>query len=251
MHVSKNGTFYSIYVKNDYFYQKIEELNNPPTSDSLDYSLDEYMNKVQASIPELKDVSIGDVTIHVLPESSADKSSGATQDVADDIIGVTSARYSFEADQVGVSKWLNTKMDVQQDKASLRTLLSKIKNIYEKDEELGATVDKCSNDPSSIEVKTKKVTMEDGLEGESLVFNSNFDYEIADLNSELKYGKSITQILDWKFSIDGISAKEALKKMIEDMKKSNEDSLLKIGSPATRLSSILQSLQEEKQKTNK
>lgn len=222
MNVSKNGTFYSIYVKNDYFYKKIEELNNPPTSDSLDYSLDEYMNKVQASIPELKDISKGEVTIHVLPESSADKSSGATQDVADDIIGVTSAKYHFEGDQVSVSKWLNSKMDVQYDKASIGALLGKIKNIYGKDEELGVTVDKCSNDPSSIEVKTKKVTTEDGLDSETLVFNSSFDFEIADLNSELKYGKSIFQILDSKFSLSGGSVKEMLAKLIEDMKKTTK-----------------------------
>ena len=65
MQVNKNGTMYDVYVKNDYFYKKAYS----DGGGKLDLSIDDYMRKVQDSIPELKDVSIGDISIHILPEN--------------------------------------------------------------------------------------------------------------------------------------------------------------------------------------
>ena len=51
---------YDVYVKNDYFYNK----GYSQGGNELDLSVDDYMRKIQNAIPELKDVSISDVSIH-------------------------------------------------------------------------------------------------------------------------------------------------------------------------------------------
>ncbi len=241
MHVSQSGIMYDIYVKNDYFYKKNKE---DETSTTLDLSIDDYVNKVQASIPELKDISKGEVCIHILPESSTDKSSGSTEDVTDDIIGVTSSRFHFEGDEVGAFKWINTKTDIQFDKTSVSNLLDKIKKIYAGDKELGATVNQYA-DSSDVKIKTKSITTPDGLDGITHDFASNFEYEIAELNSELKHGKHVSQLLDSAMLTNGASTKEMLEKLIEDMKQENSDTLLSSTQASKRLSSIFDELQKQ------
>lgn len=235
----ENCTLHSIYVKNDYFYKKIKDSHS---GGELDLSIDDYFNKVQQSVAELKDVSVGHVTIHVLPESKNDKSSSDTEDVTDDIIGTTSCDFHFEGDQVGMFEWENTVSDNKYDKKSISTLLDKIKLIYVGDNELGATVSKYG-DSADIKVKTKSVTTEDGLEGITLDFASNFEYEIAELNYELKHGKHVSSLLDSAMITKGSSAKEMLEKLIEDLKQKNENTLLESSASSQRLGFVLKELQ--------
>lgn len=242
MRVNENKTFYDVYVKNDYFYKKNKEAE---TSTTLDLSIDDYVNKIQASIPELKDISKGEVCIHILPESSTDKSSGSTEDVSDDIIGVTSTKFHFEGDEAGAFKWINTKTDIQFDKTSVSNLLDKIKKIYAEDKELGATVKQYA-DSADVKIKTKSVTTPDGLVGVTFDFASNFEYEIAELNSELKHGKRVSFLLDLAMPTNGASTKEMLEKLVEDMKQENSDTLLSSAMASKRLAYVFDNLQKDK-----
>ena len=231
MHVNKSGTIYDVYVKNDRLYNKLYGQKSEP----LDNSLEDYQNKLQASVSELKNVSSGDIQMHVLPESSSDKSSGSTENVEDDIIGIALHKYYYEADEVGLTS-NNTKIDLLVDKKSLRAILDKIRFTYSKDEVLSKALD----DNSSYKYQTTDIG--NGYTSTSPDISSDpFKGTIAHLNEQLSFSSGMESIDPFKMMLD---------KMIEDMKKNNQDSLLKIGSPSTRLSSIFQSLQEEKQKTN-
>lgn len=248
MHVSKSGTFYDIYVKNDYFYKKV---NDSQSSDSSDFSIDDYMNKVHTSVAELKNVSIGDVQIHVLPESSTDKSSSATEDVSDDIIGVVTCKYHYEADETagaGAMTSTNMQFDRQYDKVSAQKVLDKLKSIYSEDSDLNKAFDKYS-DPSKYETRSSVNANGETVTTLARAFDP-FGFEIAELNAEIKYNANLSQIFGATLSLGGDNVKQMLKKLIEDMKKNNEDTLLNSNASSTRLSSIFQSLQEEKKKTN-
>ncbi len=240
MHVSKSGTMYDIYVKNDYFYKKSKEAE---TSTTLDLSIDDYVNKVQASIPELKDVSKGEVCIHILPESSTDKSSGSTEDVVDDIIGITHCGYRYEADEtVGAASTVskNMQLDMRYDKSSVQSLLSKLKSIYSEDYDVGKYSESLKFEmTSSVNADGDTVfTLSRG--------NDVIGYEIANLNSELKYNKNLSQLQDGKLLLDGeFDAKTLLKQLIESLTQENSDTPLGSTQASKRLASVFNELQKK------
>lgn len=228
-HISKSGTIYDVYVKNDLLYNKLYGQK----FEESDSSLEDYEKKLRASVAELQNVSSGDIQMHVLPESSYDKHSSSTESVEDDIIGIAVHKYHYEADEVGMTSH-NTKIDFLSDKKSLRAILDKIRFIYSKDEALSKAVEENSS---------YKYTSTDMGNGYTLSSTDTsldpFKGAIANLNEKLNYDSSAE-------SIDPFGM--ILRKMIEDMRKANEDSLLKIGSPSMRLNSVFRVLEEDKKK---
>jgi hypothetical protein len=220
-------TLHSVYVKNDYFYKKLKDAQS---GGELDLSIDTYFNKVHQSIAELKDVSIGYVSIHVLPESQNDKSSGNSEDVADDIIGTTSCDFHFEGDQVGMFEWENTVSENKYDKASLKNMLDKLKIIYAQDEYLSGALDEYS----TFRYKTKELG-NGWTETTTDTSSDPFMGEIAYLNECLQ-PKSQGDMQDPRALM--------LKRFLESLKEKNENTLLESSASSQRLGFVLKELQD-------
>ena len=237
MQINKHGTMYDVYVKNDYFYNK----GYSQSGSELDLSIDDYMRKIQNAIPELKDVSISDVSIHILPEGATDKNSGLTDEVADDIIGVVSSKYSYSADekqQAGTLELENLNFSITYDKSSIQNLLDKLRFVYKNDENLSHKIDKYSNPYNFLGQYTKTTTTADGLKEQKFeVSDDPLAYEIANLNAELKFDSNVS-ILFFKAQ----TTKDVLEKVTEELKRENIDTLLGSTKQQASLSSILRSM---------
>ncbi|MBP1681259.1 MAG: hypothetical protein H6Q35_1598 [Proteobacteria bacterium] len=229
MHVKESGTFYDVYVKNDAYYQKFLDLCNDKNT-ALDTSFNDYMNEIQASIPELATVSIGTIEIHVLPESSTDKSSSSTADVSDDIIGMTTSNYYYEADEtvgLGITTSENMIFNITPDKTAVSRLLDKLETIYEDDTKLSATLNRYSNPETFVDDFLSSSVDENGEKLYTLSAVDNpLAYAIASLNSELT-GESLGDIMDEKCFFGAESIKEMLEELAEEKKRENENALLK------------------------
>lgn len=237
MQINKHGTMYDVYVKNDYFYNK----GYSQSGNELDLSVDDYMRKIQNAIPELKDVSISDVSIHILPEGATDKNSGLTDEVADDIIGVVSSKYSYSADekqQAGTLELENLNFSITYDKSSIQNLLDKLRFVYKNDENLSHKIDKYSNPYNFLGQYTKTTTTADGLKEQKFeVSDDPLAYEIANLNAELEFDSNVS-ILFFKAQ----TTKDVLEKVTEELKRENIDTLLGSTKQQASLSSILRSM---------
>jgi len=237
MQINKHGTMYDVYVKNDYFYNK----GYSQSGNELDLSVDDYMRKIQNAIPELKDVSISDVSVHILPEGAADKNSSLTDEVADDIIGVVSSKYSYSADekqQAGTLELENLNFSITYDKSSIQNLLDKLRFVYKNDENLSHKIDKYSNPYNFLGQYTKTTTTADGLKEQKFeVSDDPLAYEIANLNAELKFDSNVS-ILFFKAQ----TTKDVLEKVTEELKRENIDTLLGSTKQQASLSSILRSM---------
>ena len=237
MQINKHGTMYDVYVKNDYFYNK----GYSQSGNELDLSVDDYMRKIQNAIPELRDVSISDVSIHILPEGATNKNSSLTDEVADDIIGVVSSKYSYSADekqQAGTLELENLNFSITYDKSSIQNLLDKLRFVYKNDENLSHKIDKYSNPYNFLGQYTKNVTTADGLEEQRFeVSDDPLAYEIANLNAELEFDSNVS-ILFFKAQ----TTKDVLEKVTEELKRENIDTLLGSTKQQASLSSILRSM---------
>ena len=237
MQINKHGTMYDVYVKNDYFYNK----GYSQSGSELDLSIDDYMRKIQNAIPELKDVSISDVSIHILPEGATNKNSSLTDEVADDIIGVVSSKYSYSADekqQAGTLELENLNFSITYDKSSIQNLLDKLRFVYKNDENLSNKIDRYSNPYNFLGQYTKTTTTADGLKEQKFeVSDDPLAYEIANLNAELEFDSNVS-ILFFKAQ----TTKDVLEKVTEELKRENIDTLLGSTKQQASLSSILRSM---------
>lgn len=229
MHVQKSGTFYDVYVKNDTYYQKMFKLNDA-VYDANDMSFNDYMNKIQANIPELANVSIGDIEINVLPESSADKSSSSTDDIKDDIIGITTSHYYYEADEtvgLGITTSENMIFNITPNKQSVSSIIDKLQTIYKDDSKLSATVNRYSNPETYVNDFLKSGTDENGDKIYTIsVLDNPLAYTMANLNCELT-GQKLGDIAEGKCFFGAESIKDMLKELAEEKKRENEEALLK------------------------
>lgn len=210
MHVGKNGTLYDVYVKNDYFYKKSQESK---VENSTDPSLDEYISKVQSSVPELKGLSSAvAVSVHILPESSLNKSSGSSNDVSDDILGVVSYKHHLEADENALTD-TNVSISGEYDKSSIKSLLDKLRFVYKGDEYLSGALDKYSNS------RWKSEDMGNGYEKLTRDISSDpFGGEVAVLNEMLSSDDSAANTKD--------PIAMMLQRFLESLKQEGEKALL-------------------------
>jgi|GEM_PF-1255269 hypothetical protein len=244
MHVQKSGTFYDVYVKNDAYYQKFVDLCSDKNT-TLDTSFNDYMNEIQGSISELANVSIGDIEIHVLPESATDKSSGGTVDVSDDIIGMTTSAYYYEADETMGASVLTCKnmiFNITPDKTAATNLLNKIEMIYEDDTKLSATVDRYSDASNYVKDFMSQEVDENGDTVYTLSAQDNpLGFAIATLAGEAT-GETMKEAMEAQsLSVEG-TMEEKLKEWAEEKKKENEKTLLKSSDSSDTHSTTLDEL---------
>lgn len=228
MHVQKSGTFYDVYVKNDTYYQKMLQLDND-VYDANDISFNDYMNDIHTSMPELANVSIGDVSIYVLPESITDKSSSSTEDVSDDIIGISTSKYYYEADETmgaGVLTCENMIFNITPDKNSVHAVINKLEATYKDDAKLSATLNRYSNPETFVDDFLTLGVDENGEKVYTLSAIENpLAYAIANLNTELT-GESLGDIMDGKCFFGAESIKEMLEELAEEKKRETQNALL-------------------------
>lgn len=229
MHVQKSGTFYDVYVKNDTYYQKMLDMCNEKNT-TIDTSFNDYMNEIQASISELSNISEGDIHINILPESASDKSSSSTADVSDDIIGMSTSKYYYEADEtisLGVTTSENMIFNITPDKASVHSVIDKLQATYKDDTKLSATLNRYSNPETFVDDFLTLGVDENGEKIYTLSAVENpLAYAIANLNTELT-GESLGDIMDGKCFFGAESIKKMLEELAEEKKRENEKALLK------------------------
>ncbi|WP_333805382.1 hypothetical protein [Sulfurospirillum sp.] len=229
MHVQKSGTFYDVYVKNDTYYQKMLDMCNEKNT-TIDTSFNDYMNEIQTNISELSNVSVGDIHINILPESANDKSSSSTADVSDDIIGMSTSKYYYEADEtisLGVTTSENMIFNITPDKTSVHSVIDKLQATYKDDTKLSATLNRYSNPETFVDDFLTLGVDENGEKIYTLSAIENpLAYAIANLNTELT-GESLGDIMDGKCFFGAESIKKMLEELAEEKKRENEKALLK------------------------
>lgn len=228
MHVQKSGTFYDVYVKNDTYYQKMLDICNEKNT-TIDTSFNDYINEIQTSISELSNVSIGDIHINILPESITDKSSSSTEDVSDDIIGVSTSKYYYEADEtisLGMTTSENMIFNITPDKKTVHAVIDKLEATYKDDAKLSATLNRYSNPETFVDDFLTLGVDENGEKVYTLSAIENpLAYAIAHLNTELT-DKSLGDIMDGKCFFGTESIKEMLEELAEEKKRETEKALL-------------------------
>ena len=227
MHVKESGVLYDVYVKNDTYYQKELSLSKGENT-QIDTDFNDYLNAIKESIPELAGLSDGSVSVYVLPESASDKTSSATEDVSDDIIGMMSTRFSFEGDEtesMGVSTFNNVISNYQTNQSEAKSLLAKLKTVYEKDTSLSKTVERYSDTSNLIRDYTTKSTDADGSSIFTLSAVDNpLGYAIASIAGEAT-GNTIEKAMDAYVEANSSMA-DKLKKWAEEKKKEGENTLM-------------------------
>lgn len=230
MHIKESGVLYDVYVKNDTYYQKFLT-SGDATYDENDKSFNDYVNAVHASISELAGLSTGHVSVHVLPESSTDKTSSSTEDVSDDITGIVSTQFAFEGDKtesMGVTTYENYTSHYQPNEKEASTLLSKLTSIYKNDTMLSTTVERYSDAANYVNDFMTKGVDENG---DSVSILSALDNPLGFAIATLA-GDATGKTMDDAMEVQSFSAKgtmeEKLKELAEEKKRENEKALLKV-----------------------
>lgn len=230
MHIKESGVLYDVYVKNDTYYQKFL-ISGDATFDENDKSFNDYVNAVHASISELAALSTGHVSVHVLPESSTDKTSSSTEDVSDDIAGIVSTQFAFEGDKtesMGVTTYENYTSHYQPNEKEASTLLSKLTSIYKNDTMLSTTVERYSDAANYVNDFMTKGVDENGDTVSILsALDNPLGFAIATLAGDAT-GKTMDDAMEVQsFSAKG-TMEEKLKELAEEKKRENEKALLKV-----------------------
>lgn len=105
MEVSGKGTGYSIFVQNDYFYNKQQKPSSTQSTQEIN-EFSNYIEKLLKSTPELKDAKAEDISIHVVPGGSK-----STEYKSNDLVGYFTTDYEYNADleyegsDVKINRW--------------------------------------------------------------------------------------------------------------------------------------------------
>jgi len=161
MYTHQTGSFYTIYLQNDYYAQKnyVDTqaiLSGNEASLTLDKGLDDYLKKIIEAIPELKAADqqgIG-IGVVILPESASNdlkqSVSGATDqmikdgtdpDILKGVLGVVKGEWSGDVemhDGYALSKNDTFSYDIN----ALNGVLEKVKNAYGTDKALSEALSK-------------------------------------------------------------------------------------------------------------
>ena len=161
MYTHQTGSFYTLYLQNDYYAQKNYAdtqaiLSGNEASLTLDKGLDDYLNKIIDAIPELKAADqqgIG-IGVVILPESASNdlkqSVSGATDqmikdgtdpDILKGVLGIVKGEWSGDVemhDGYALSKNDTFSYDIN----ALNGVLEKVKNAYGTDKALSEALSK-------------------------------------------------------------------------------------------------------------
>jgi hypothetical protein len=161
MYLTQSGTGYTVYLQNNYYAQKnIDDtqaiLSGNEASLTLDKELDDYLNKIVDSIPELKasqEAGIG-VGFVILPESASsdlkqsvsfatDKmlQTGTNPEILKGVLGIVKDTFSLEYENhIGYTSVKNYQHSV--DMNSLNNTMEKFKDAYGTDTALSEAMAK-------------------------------------------------------------------------------------------------------------
>jgi hypothetical protein len=161
MYLTQSGTGYTVYLQNNYYAQKNLDdtqaiLSGNEASLTLDKELDDYLNKIVDSIPELKasqEAGIG-VGFVILPESASadlkqsisfatDKmvQTGTNPEILKGILGIVKDTFSLEYENhMGYTSVKNYQHSV--DMNSLNNIMDKFKDSYGTDTALSEAMAK-------------------------------------------------------------------------------------------------------------
>jgi hypothetical protein len=161
MYTHQTGSFYTLYLQNDYYAQKNYAdtqaiLSGNEASLTLDKGLDDYLNKIIDAIPELKAADqqgIG-IGVVILPESASNdlkqSVSGATDqmikdgtdpDILKGVLGIVKGEWSGDVEMhngYALSKNDTFSYDIN----ALNGVLEKVKNAYGTDKALSEALSK-------------------------------------------------------------------------------------------------------------
>jgi len=244
MHIKESSVLYDVYVKNDTYYQKYLK-SFDGVYDENDKSFNDYVNAVQASIPELASLSTGDVSVTVLPESSTDKTSSSTADVSDDVIGIVSTKYSFEGDEtqsMGIFTYKNVIDTYQTNKQEASSLLSKLETIYEDDAKLSATVNRYSDASNYVSDFMSKGVDENGDAVSTLsAYDNPLGFAIATLAGEVT-GETMDDAMEAQSFFVAGTMEEKIKAWAEEKKRENENALLQTNDTSDANTKVLEEM---------
>ena len=163
MYVHESGVGYTLYIQNDKYANQVLEKREAEASGKIvdkpyDSSLHDYLEKVIASIPELKEYEAngGGIGVVILPESASstlkdavsqttDKmlEEGTDEDILKGVLGIVKFNYSGDVEYGnGIA---TSKNDVfTYDLESVNNVLNKFKDIYASNGALSAGLGKFS-----------------------------------------------------------------------------------------------------------
>ena len=163
MYVHESGVGYTLYIQNDTYANQVLEEREAEASGAItdkpyDSSLHDYLEKVIASIPELKEYEAngGGIGVVILPESASstlknavsqtsDKmlEEGTDENILKGVLGIIKFNYSADVEYgsgIATSKNSTYTYDLE----SVNNVLSKFKDIYASNGALSAGLGKFS-----------------------------------------------------------------------------------------------------------
>ncbi|WP_024955444.1 hypothetical protein [Sulfurospirillum arcachonense] len=162
MHVDKTGTGYTLFIQNNKYADlcaKEREQNGSLTQEEYK-GLDDYLNEIIDSIPELKasKESGEGIGVYILPEGTSkevtDAVDATTKKMLDEgtdenllkaVLGIVKYNYSYSADEtqsMGMITAKNASFKVECDMEALNNVLDMFEEIYMADEKVSATFSK-------------------------------------------------------------------------------------------------------------
>jgi len=165
MYVHESGIGYTLYIQNNKYANQVLEDRDAinknggnRTSSTLDIGLDDYLNKVIDSIPELKDYKAngGGVGVIILPESTSPilkdavtetthkmLDEGTDENILKGVLGIVKFNYSGDVEYGnGIATSKNDTFDF--DLKAANDVLSKFQDIYASNGELSSGLGKFS-----------------------------------------------------------------------------------------------------------
>lgn len=164
MYTHQTGSFYTLYLQNNYYAQKTLEDReaidksggNWAASGELDKGLDDYLNKIIDNIPELKEAKnkgIG-IGVEILPESASDDlkqsvtfatdkmiKDNTDPDILKGVLGVVKGEWSGDV-EMHDGYALSKNDTFSYDMPSLNNIIDKVKNAYGTDKALTEALSK-------------------------------------------------------------------------------------------------------------
>lgn len=175
MYVHESGVGYTLYIQNNKYANQVLEERDAETSGKIvdkpyDSSLDDYLNKVIDSIPELKDYEAngGGIGVVILPESTSPIlknavtettnkmfNEGTDENILKGVLGIVKFNYSGDVEYGdGIATSKNDTFDF--DLKAANDVLSKFQDIYASNGELSSGLGKFSEYLNEIYTMMKK-----------------------------------------------------------------------------------------------
>jgi len=164
MYVHESGVGYTLYIQNDKYANQVLEEREAETSGKIvdkpyDSSLHDYLEKVIASIPELKEYEAngGGIGVVILPESASSTlkdalsqtthkmlEEGEDENILKGVLGIVKYNYSMEVEYGnGIATIKNDTFNF--DLESVNNVLNKFQEIYASNGALSAGLSKFSS----------------------------------------------------------------------------------------------------------